>query len=177
VRTFDELEAAYRMLPPPRGRLKLIVVRRSEGAHDTPLFARLDVAEGLEGDRWARGNRDPGSQLTLMNAGVAGVVAAGGPEPEHMAGDNLLVDFELGAVVAGTRIRVGEAVVEITAKPHTGCKKFSARFGQDALRWVNWHEHQDRRLRGVHARVVVAATVAVGDPVEMLPPATPDAVR
>jgi MOSC domain-containing protein YiiM len=168
MKTFEELEAGWQALGRggPQGVVKQIVVRVREGVHETPRFARLDPDEGVEGDRWAHGPRDVRAQVTLMDAAVAALVGA----PE-LAGDNFLVDLDLGerALPVGARVRLGAAVVEVTDKPHTGCKKFAERFGQDALRWVNWHAHRERRLRGVHCRVVEGATVAIGDLVSALP--------
>jgi MOSC domain-containing protein YiiM len=66
----------------------------------------------------------------------------------------------------GTRLRLGEALLEVSPAPHTGCKKFRERFGLDALTWVN--DHRDRRLRGMNCRVLEAGTVAVGDPVAVV---------
>jgi hypothetical protein len=170
MRSFDELETLLAERPIPRtdrGSLHLIVVRRDEGVHETPSSARLDVDEGLVGDRWARGPRDLLGQLTLMHRGVVDLLSGAG-QPPDLPGDNLLVDIDLAAAAlpAGSRVRIGGALVEVTTKPHTGCKKFAARFGQDALRWVNWHEHRDRRLRGIMCRVVESGPIAVGDVVE-----------
>jgi len=148
--------------------VKLIVVRRSEGVHDTPHSVTLDVDGGIHGDRWGSNpKRDPASQITLMSSWVAELLGAR-EQPLHMAGDNLLVDIDLSLTVAGSRVRVGGAVVEVTAKPHAGCHKFAARFGQDALRWVNWAPHRERRLRGVHAKVVESGPVTLGDVVEVV---------
>ena len=66
---------------------------------------------------------------------------------------------------AGTRLEIGTAVVEISAEPHTGCKKFAEWFGRDAARFVNLPEGRVLRLRGLNAPVVVSATVRPGDPV------------
>ena len=84
-----------------------------------------------------------------------------------LAGDQLYVDLDLGEanLPAGTRLRVGEAIVEVSAKPHTGCAKFSARFGSDALRWINGPEGRRLRMRGINARVVSAGVVRPGDAV------------
>ncbi len=81
----------------------------------------------------------------------------------------LLVDLDLsaGALPAGTRLAVGTAVVELSATPHTGCARFSARFGSDALRWINTPEGREQRRRGANARVIQAGTVRVGDPVRI----------
>ena len=145
MRTFDELEALWAALPAPprdRGEVRLICLRAQPGVHETPTEVRITVEGGLLGDRWSRGaEQDPEreAQVTVMNATVAELVAAGA-QPLHEAGDNMLVDFDIGFdnLPTGSRIRVGEAILEITATPHAGCSKFSGRFGQDALRWVNW---------------------------------------
>jgi MOSC domain-containing protein YiiM len=85
-----------------------------------------------------------------------------------LAGDQLYVDFDLSFdnLPAGTRLAVGGAVIEVTDKPHTGCAKFRDRFGTEAVRFVN--AHQDLRLRGMNARVVVPGTVRRGDDVRKL---------
>ena len=69
---------------------------------------------------------------------------------------------------AGTRLAIGSAVIEVTAEPHTGCKKFSSRYGVDALRSVNSELGRSLRLRGLNARVVVAGTIRRGDVVKKL---------
>ena len=166
------MEAAWqRSVAPPqrRGTVRLLVARRGGGEHDTPQTAALTAAGGLQGDRWSAAKRPSmEKQLTLMNATAAELVCDG--QPLHMPGDNLVVDLDLGeeTMPAGTRLRVGTALIEVTAKPHTGCKVFEARFGADALRWVNAPERRPRRLRGVNCRVVEDGEVTVGDTIENL---------
>jgi len=63
----------------------------------------------------------------------------------------------------GTRLAIGGAAIEVTDQPHTGCKKFNARFGVDALNFVNSPEGRALRLRGLNAKVVVPVAIAVGD--------------
>jgi MOSC domain-containing protein YiiM len=166
-RTIEELEAAWAAAArstPGAGRVELICVRLGDGAHETPDRAEVTVEDGLVGDRWGTGDRDPDAQITLMNVRVAELIGG----PLHLAGDNFQVDFDISeeALPVGTRFRLGEAVLEVSPAPHTGCKKFRERFGLDALRWVN--EHRGRRLRGVNCRVVETGAVAVGDPVDVV---------
>ena len=177
MRTFDQLEELWSQVTAPprdRGSVRMLCVRVEPGVHLTPEAVNITVERGLVGDRWSANPwKDPDreSQVTVMNATVAELVAAG-VQPLHEAGDNILVDLDIGFdnLPVGSRIRVGEALLEITATPHAGCSKFSERFGQDALRWVNWRHWRERRLRGVNTRVVESGRVRVGDPVERLLP-------
>ncbi|MBA2337798.1 MAG: MOSC domain-containing protein [Acidimicrobiia bacterium] len=91
-----------------------------------------------------------------------------GATADCLAGDQLYVDFDIGVanLPAGSRLRVGTALIEISAKPHTGCNKFSNRFGADALRFVNGDVGAPLRLRGVNARIVEEGSVRTGDKVE-----------
>jgi MOSC domain-containing protein YiiM len=160
-----------RALGTESGTLELIVVRPSEGERETPAAAQLTIDEGLVGDRWRphvdeAGRIARGNQLTLMSTRMLELIAE--PERWPLAGDNLLVDMGLdsGTLPAGGRLAIGDtAVVEISEEPHTGCAKFSARFGSDALKFVNSPEGRSLRLRGVLAYVVVPGTIATGDAV------------
>jgi MOSC domain-containing protein YiiM len=168
MRTVDELERLWRESSaslPGRGG-----VRQAEGVHVCPPSVRVTASRGVEGDRWSAGaDPDPEAQVTLMAARVAELVAAD-HAPLHAPGDNFLVDIDLSeqALPAGSRIRLGSAVLEISAVPHTGCAKFRERFGVDALRWVNHKDHRARRLRGLNCRVVIDGEIAVGDEIELL---------
>jgi hypothetical protein len=161
------------------GRLEMIVRRPAVDEREVLATAELDLEIGLVGDTWReRGSRhttdrsaDPERQLTLMNARAATLVAV---ERERwpLAGDQLFVDLHLGVVELppGSRVAIGEtAVIEVTEAPHTGCAKFSARFGGDALRFVNSPPGRALNLRGINARVVVPGTIRVGDEVVAVP--------
>ncbi|MEM6997250.1 MAG: MOSC domain-containing protein [Myxococcota bacterium] len=172
MRTFDELEAAWTSgpkAPVGSGSVRLIVLRRGDGEHEVASRAELSPEHGLHGDRWDHGpRRSLERQLTLMDVRVATLVAD--DRPLHLPGDNFLVDLDLSrdTAPAGTRLKLGTAVVEVSAVPHTGCKKFKARFGEDALRWVNDPANPNRRLRGINCRIVEAGAVWVGDAVQVL---------
>lgn len=156
------------------GRLAVIVRRPRVDAREILDDAILDPDLGLIGDSWlARGSRhtldgsaELDAQVTLMSVGV---LAAIEPDPDRwpLSGDQLLVDLELAIEVlpAGSRLSIGEAVLEISGKPHTGCAKFSSRFGSDALRWINSPEGRAARRRGLNARVVQGGRIRVGDEV------------
>jgi MOSC domain-containing protein YiiM len=88
-----------------------------------------------------------------------------------MAGDQLYLDLDLSDtnLPPGTRLTVGDATLEITPQPHTGCGKFAERFGSDAVKFVNGHEHKNLKLRGVYARVVQRGEIRTGDEVKKIP--------
>jgi MOSC domain-containing protein YiiM len=169
----EERLALVRDAPAAVGRLELVVRRPAEGEREELEAGELDLEEGLVGDRWARGKRgrtpDPATQVTLMSARAAELVA-GPRERWGLAGDQLYVDLDLSEanLPAGTRLAVGEARLELSAEPHTGCKKFVARFGLEAMLFVNSPEGRALRLRGANARVVRPGVVRPGDEVRKL---------
>ncbi len=154
--------------------LKLIVCRPEPEEREVLTEGRLDLAGGLVGDNWkARGSRgtpdgsaNPEMQLNVMNARVIELLAHD-KERWALAGDQLFVDLDLSEsnVPPGTRLAIGEAVIEVTAPPHLGCKKFSARFGPDAVKFVNSEEGKALHLRGVNAKVIQPGVVRRYDPV------------
>jgi hypothetical protein len=171
-RYLDELESGYQALDAPpsdEGRLALLVLRRGDGVRETPQRAVLSIEDGMPGDGWSRRPpRDPEAQLAVMRRDVAELIAGG--QPLTLFGDNLFVDFDISAqsLPVGTRLRVGEAVVEVTPKPHNGCRKFAERFGAEALRFVSQKATRDQNLRGIYWKVVESGATAAGDPIRVL---------
>jgi hypothetical protein len=180
-RTADELAAGMaevRRAPAAVGTVEMIVRRPAPDEREVLAEGHLTPADGLVGDDWlARGNRktpdgsaDPQQQLTLMGARVVDLLAGGDRAAWPLAGDQLYVDLDLSVanLPAGTRLAVGTAVIEVTEPPHTGCAKFSARFGSEALRLANSPEGRSLRLRGLNARVTQPGVVRAGDAVRRL---------
>jgi hypothetical protein len=180
--TVEELEAGLPQVaqsPKDRGELKLIVRRPATGEREVLESGELDLVVGLIGDNWkTRGSRhmpdgsaNPNSQITIMNSRVIALLA---PEEQRwpLAGDQLYVDFDLSAnnIPPGTQLAIGSAVVEVTAQPHAGCKKFADRFGVEAVEYINSPEQKELQLRGINSKVVQPGTIRVGDVVrKMLP--------
>ncbi|MEY3213284.1 MAG: hypothetical protein RIT28_3765 [Pseudomonadota bacterium] len=166
------LRAALAALPAPPldvGRVALVVERHPGEARRTPAVGQLAPGQGLLSDRWAQAERpNPEAEVTLMRADVAALVCNG--QDLSLPGDNLLVELDLSAenLPTGSRLQVGEVVLEITAKPHTGCLKFERRFGADARALTGLDELKAARLRGIHARVVIGGAVRPGDEVRVL---------
>lgn len=167
-----ELEARFNSLPaPPKdsGRVALLVSRRDDGVRDTPARIRLTPEHGMPGDKWGRRlPLNPDAQLTVMRRAIAELLANG--QPLTVFGDNLFVDFDISAanLPTGTRLRVGDALIEVSPKAHNGCSKFQARFGDDALRFVQAKLTRDQNFRGIYWKVVEPGDVSVGATIEVL---------
>jgi hypothetical protein len=172
----EELERGVEQVrgaPRDDGRVELIVRRPAVDEREVVAEGELDLAIGLHGDTWRDrgsstpdGAANPAAQITVMSARAAALIA-GDRDRWPLAGDQLYVDLDLGGanLPPGTRLSLGAAVLEVSDKPHTGCKKFAARFGQDAARFVNSPVGRELNLRGINTRVVVPGTVRVGDAV------------
>jgi MOSC domain-containing protein YiiM len=178
--TMAELVAGMehiRQAPRDHGVLKLIVRRPQVDSRETLREAELSLTDGLVGDNWKmRANRhmpdgspNPQAQITVMSARSIALVA----QTENrwpLAGDQLYVDLDLSDsnLPPGTRLAIGSAVLEVSSLPHTGCDKFSARFGVEAMKFVNTPEGKQLHLRGINTRIVQAGTICLGDIVRKL---------
>lgn len=174
----DELQQALPGVldsPKDQGILKKIFVRPGENERHSVEKADVSPEGGIAGDRWvsdhwqhlADGRSDPESQITVMNSRILETIA-GSEKAMCLAGDNLIVDLDLSEnnFPAGSQVHVGEGVIlEFTAESHTGCNKFSARYGQQALKFVNGPLGKPQNLRGRYFRVVQGGTLQVGDTV------------
>jgi hypothetical protein len=178
--TTEELEAGLneiRLAPKDSGLLQLIVRRPAVDERECIESGQLDTVEGLVGDNWrSRGSSsmpdksaNPAAQITIMNARAAQLVAQDS-ERWPLAGDQLYVDFDLSEenIPPGTRLSIGDAVVEVSALPHNGCNKFVARFGLDAMKFVNSPVGKQLHLRGINAKVVQGGAIRVGDSVQKM---------
>lgn len=178
--SMTELEAGMeyiRQSPKNDGLLKMIVRRPQDDQREIVDHAELDTTHGLIGDNWkirgskhtADGSANPDAQITVMNARTVALVAQA-EERWPLAGDQLYVDLDLSEenLAPGTRLAIGSAVLEVTAQPHTGCRKFSDRFGVDAIKFVNSEEGKRLHLRGINAKVIQAGAVCVGDVVRKI---------
>jgi hypothetical protein len=173
--TIEELEGGLdeiRSAPKDQGVLDLIVRRPNVGEREVLRQGELHPKEGLVGDSWIRrassrtkdGSAHPGMQLNITNSRVIALLAQD-KERWALAGDQLFADLDLSLdnLPAWTRLSIGGAVIEVTDQPHTGCKKFVARFGLDAMKFVNSALGRQLNLRGINARVVEAGVIRVGD--------------
>ncbi len=171
-RPLDELERGLPEVmaaPADLGRIEMIVARPSVEARTVLDEGQLTPEDGLVGDGWRERMGDAATvgantQLTLINRRWLELIA-GDRELWPLAGDQLVVDLDLSKdnLPPGTVLQAGTATLEVTAKPHTGCKKFLARFGLDAMKVMSTDEGYRLRLRGMYAKVVDPGTVRPGD--------------
>ncbi len=170
----EELEAGLGHIlaaPADSGTIEMIVRRPQVDAREVLSEGQLDCKVGLVGDNWlqkgyrktADGNAHPEMQINLMNSRVIALVA-GERANWPLAGDQFFVDFDLSDdnLPPGTRLALGDAVLEITAEPHLGCKKFTTRFGLEAMMFVNSGRGKELNLRGINAKVIKAGAVKTG---------------
>ena len=151
--------------PSDVGTLKLIVIRPDVDQRETPAEGRLDAEQGLVGDNWSnRANANPDMQLNIMNTRVIGLVAQT-LKRWALAGDQLYLDMDLSDdnLPPGTQLALGDAIIEVTEPPHTGCRKFAARFGVDAMMFVNSGRGKKLNFRGINAKVIQSGDINVGD--------------
>jgi hypothetical protein len=173
--TMSELEAGLdtiRQSPKDAGVLELIVRRPQLDEREVLEEGCLDLIEGLVGDTWRTrsssrttdGSAHPDMQINIMNARVIALVAQEKAR-WSLAGDQLFVDLDLSAenLPPWTRLELGSAVLMVTDQPHTGCKKFMARFGLEALEFISSPIGKQLNLRGVNAKVVQPGIIRAGD--------------
>jgi MOSC domain-containing protein YiiM len=169
-----------RRSPADAGAVELIVIRPGVDQRTLLETARISRETGVEGDSWDQrpsrrtpdGGPNPAAQVTVMNSRAADLVA-GSRERWPLAGDQIYVDLDVSLtnLPTGTLLHLGEATLEVTDAPHTGCAKFSARFGVEALRLTATPDGKELRLRGINTAVVRGGSFAVGDQVVVERPA------
>ena len=115
--------------PSDVGTVELVVCRPAVGERRVLEAAELVPGRGLVGDNYVErgstrtpdGLADPLAELNVMSAHALRAVAGPDRERWQLAGDQLIVDFDLSAdnLPAGTRLRIGTAVIEVTDEaPH-----------------------------------------------------------
>ena len=136
---------------------------RPQDRYSREPVERVRVVEfqGIEGDMKG-GSTD--RQLNVMHAEVLAELGTEGFQvaPGQMGEQIVFAGVDPAALVAGARLRLGTAVIEVV-EPRTGCARFEM---------IQGKPRGDAKGRlGVIARVVSGGQVAVGDAVEVLPAA------
>ena len=173
--TMAQLEAGLdhiKQSPKDFGVLEMICRRPRVNEREVLELGELHTVDGLIGDSWNQRESsrtpdrlpNPETQLNIINSRAIALIAQT-KERWALAGDQLFLDLDLSIqnLPPGTRVQLGTAVIEVTPPPHTGCKKFVARFGLDAMMFVNSANGRQLCLRGINAKVIKGGIVRVGD--------------
>jgi len=163
--------------PDDLGSLEMIVIRPAENERKILESGELSIEKGLVGDNWATrgskrtkdGSANPDQQLNIMNSRSIALIA-GSKDNWKLAGDQLFIDLNLSDknLPPGSRLGIGNSIIEITDIPHNGCKKFATRFGVEAVKFANSKTYKEYHLRGVNAKIVRPGSIRVGDIVKKL---------
>jgi hypothetical protein len=169
--TTETLEAGLQQIAAPkdRGKVVLLIARGEGGRREILESVRLEPDAGMPGDAWGRRpKRKPETSIAVMQSDAAELIANG--QPVELSGDNLYLALDLSKenLPAGSRLRAGETILEVTPYPHNGCAKFQARFGEEAVRFTARPDLRHRNLRGIYMRVVKGGEVRAGDPIEVI---------
>lgn len=178
--SMEELEAGLdeiKKSPKDKGVLELIVCRPEENKREVLEKGEISTELGLIGDNWkTRGSSrtndgfgHPEMQLNIMNARAIALIAQD-KKRWKLAGDQLYIDLEISDenLPAGSQLKIGTAIIEVTSIPHNGCKKFTERFGIDAVKFVNSPIGKELHLRGINAKVIKSGNISVGDIAEKI---------
>jgi hypothetical protein len=175
-----ELEAGMdhiRQSPKDQGTLQMIVRRPNIDEREILDEGELNTLEGLVGDTWnvrvnvhsTDGRPNLNKQITIMNARTIALLAQS-EEYWPLAGDQLYADMDLSEdnLPPGTQLAIGSAILEVSPDPHTGCQKFSSRFGVEALKFVNSPEGKRLHLRGINTRVVRGGVIHIREIIQKI---------
>ena len=170
--TLADLEASWQQTeksPQDMGAVEMIVRRPKPEEREELQGAAFTAQAGLAGDDWLRRSADPDAQITMMNSRVIQLLS-GDRSRWSLAGDQLFVDLDISQdnLPAGTRLQIGEVVMEVSSLPHTGCTKFARRFGGAARKWTGTDQGQRERRRGVYTKVIVDGEIRLGDRIKKL---------
>jgi len=174
------LEDLYLALPPrPRAaaQVNALCVRPGPDLREERTSLDFHPERGAMGDRWEQktwlylsdGRPDPRVQIAVCNSAVLAMIqeATG---VSHHPGDTVFTDLDLSAenLPAGSRIRIGAAILEISDVENDACAKFAKHYGANVLEWIRLPKNRSSRLRGLFAQVVAGGRVEVGDIVRKL---------
>jgi hypothetical protein len=161
---FSALAAVRRKAVPGQGIIAAVVVRGVDGVRDQPTHANISVDGGLVGDRWSVGKANRGDQISMMNVDVACVIANG--QSVVLFGDNLFTCMDLSEehLPVGSLLQAGDALLQVSEKPHVPCGQFRDRFGTPAFESAA----KNRRVRGVYLTVIGAGSISLGGPISVV---------
>lgn len=172
--TESELEQRFSDLrgsPSDSGEITLLLSRPGSGKRNIPVCVLLSRESGMPHDRWAQlpvNDKSGNMQLSVIETAVAELIA--NSQDLCLFGDNLVINLDISEqnLPIGSVLQAGEARLEVTPEPHTGCDQYQRRFGSAALRYISQLERRGQRLRGVYMKVVQDGAVSIGDKITVL---------
>lgn len=178
--TRAELDAAmHEILAAPKtgAKVELLCRRPDRNQRDFTGSLTFTCDGGIEGDYemdkpWLKlsdGSPDPRIQVSIIPRRVLDLVWRD-RENVNFPGDTIVADLNvtLDNMPVGTRLQVGDAVVEVSDVWNDGCAKWKARMGRPANDWVSAPEHERLRLRGILCSIVGDGTVRLGDTISKI---------
>lgn len=135
----------------------------------------LSRSEGVVGDRWKRitwiylenGESDPRIQVSLTNSRILKFISKA-QQAITLTGDNFVADIDCSEanMPVGQRLKLGEAVIEVSDVYNDACKKFAVRYGGEVMEWIRDPAYRHLRLRGIFARIVQSGWVTEHDRIQ-----------
>lgn len=173
-----------------QGEVIAVSSKRSHGVNKTGrLFIRLIAGQGVEGDAHcgervkhrSRARFNPGlpnlRQVHLIHAELHDELAVQGfAMRPGLMGENITTrGLDLLALPTGTRLRIGEAEIELTGlrNPCVQLERLAPGLMEACLE--RGADGDLARKAGVMAVVLAGGEVRPGDPIEVMPPPTPHA--
>ena len=148
--------------PQSKAAIDILCFRPDYGQRTFPdqIKVRRDV--GIVGERWLKapcmklpdGSPDASIQISILATRVYEAVVVDKHTMLH-PGDTIISDLDCSEqnMPAGTLLRVGTAVLQVSGVFNTACVKWKARYGKPAYDWVNAAQNRPLRLRGLLCRV------------------------
>ena len=145
--------------------VQCLVTRNEDGSRNTPQTVRLSTELGVVNDRWCLDPaRNMNEQIAAMSHQIASSISNG--QPLTLFGDALFLDMDVSTLVTGSRLKIGDCLLEVTPEPHNPCNKFRKRFGHPAFMGCVTHKHLN--IRGVYLRVLTGGALSIGDPIQVI---------
>jgi len=133
---------------------------------------------GILGERWLKdawlklpdGQPDPRIQVSILPKRVMDLCWRDRQATVH-PGDPFVADLDTSYenLPVGSRLAIGNSVIEVSDEFNTACIKWRERYGLESLAWINDRANKPYRLRGILCRIVQDGEVRLGDMIRKLP--------